>query len=128
MSDDSSSPVDTPAEVTRSLTAVWKRYAGERPEDAETEISGDVVRCVLRGAVASFDAGMSAQADGSGEPPRDAISYRRDAANAVSRVTRRRVLAVISERDTKTDVATEVFILDAARRTRPMGSEGAVAR
>jgi hypothetical protein len=123
MSDESSPPPNTPAEVTRSLSAVWKRYAYERPENAETEISGDVVRCVFRGAVANFDAGMAAQAESDGESPRDLTDYRRDAARAVSRATRRRVLAVISKRDAKTDVATEVFILDATPRTGASGSE-----
>jgi uncharacterized protein YbcI len=128
MSEETSPAADIPAEVTRSLATVWKNYAAERPEDAETEISGDVVRCVLRGAVASFEEGMAAQPDGDGEFRRDLNTYRRDAAKAVTRVTHRRVLAFISKHDAKTDVATEVFILDDTRRRAPMGTEGAIVR
>lgn len=128
MSDDASTQGDMPTEVTRSLTAVWKRYAIERPTEAETEIDGSVVRCVLRGAVESFEKGMAAQSDGDGKPARDLKTYRRDAAAAVSRATHKRVLAVISDHDAETDVATEVFVLDGGFREVPMGSEGAIAR
>lgn len=130
MTDETSPPADLPTEVTRSLTALWKRYAIERPAEAETEISGSVVRCVLHGAVENFEKGMAAQADDDrdGKSARDVTTYRRDAAAAVSKATHKRVLAFISDHDAKTDVATEVFVLDGSLRNAPMGSEGAIAR
>jgi hypothetical protein len=114
------------AEVTRSLSAVWKRYSATRPTNVETEIDGSKVRCVLRGAVGDFELGMSEQAEDDGA--RDMTSYRRDASAAVSRATHRRVLAFISKHDADTDTATEVFVLDRDTRSAPMGTEGWIAR
>lgn len=116
-----------PAEVTRSLSAVWKRYAANRPETVETEISGNRVRCVLRDAVGDFELGLSAQDDGDGAV-RDMTTYRRDASAAVARATHRRVLAFISEHDAETDTATELFLLDRGPASAPMGTAGWIAR
>jgi hypothetical protein len=108
-------PTDLPSEITKSFTSVWRQYAGEQPGDAQTEIEGDVVRCVLKDAVGGFDKAMlaaqSAEAPETGRPLTQA-SFRMDAVAAVTRVTRRRVLAFVSDHDAKTGVAREVFILE----------------
>jgi hypothetical protein len=115
-------PTSLPSEITKSFGSVWRRYSDEEPSDAQTEIDGDVVRCLLKGAVGGFNRAMaSARADESqeAERPLTEASYRRDAMAAVARTTRRRVLAFVSDHDAKTDVAREVFILEPQRR-RPL--------
>ncbi len=116
-----------PAEVTRSLSAVWKRYSATRPPAVETEIRGNKVRCVLHDAVGDFELGLSAQ-DAADGAARDLTSYRREASAAVAKATHHRVLAFISEHDAKTDTATELFLLDRDPKPAPMGDAGWIAR
>jgi hypothetical protein len=111
-----------PAEVTTSLRSVWKKYAAEPPGEAETEIRGRVVKCVLQDAVSEFDKGMTAATELDDEEAARRLTpnrYRREAAAAVSRVTKRRVMAFVSDHDADTDVATEVFILESPPRRPP---------
>jgi hypothetical protein len=115
-------PRSLPSEITRSFGSVWRKYSDEQPSDAQTEIQGNVVRCVMTDAVGGFNRGMAAaQTEDAlnAERPLDEHTYRRDAMAAVARTTGRRVLALISKRDRKTDVAREVFILEPARPKRP---------
>jgi hypothetical protein len=115
-------PTDLPSEITKSLGSVWRRYSEDQPVDAETEIDGDVVRCVLTDAVGGFNRGIAAaSADDAAESerPLTEATYRRDAIAAVSRITRRRVLAFVSNHDSKTDIAREVFVLEPLPRRRP---------
>lgn len=102
------------AELSRSLASLWARYAGKAPTSTRTEISGDVVTCVLVGAVADYERSIRAsQARGSAEGAADVTvaAYRREAIAAVVGLTRRRVLSLVSSHDGDTDVATEVFTL-----------------
>jgi uncharacterized protein YbcI len=110
-----------PAQISSSLASVWSNYAGERPTDIDTVIRGSKISCVLRDAVKDFDDGMSASAEAEPPPERKLTTstYRNDAIKAVERVTRRRVLAFMTDHDEKTDVATEAFILESAPRARP---------
>jgi hypothetical protein len=48
------------AELTRSLTSLWTRYAGKRPTSVRTEIRGNVVTCVLADAVGDFNKSLIA--------------------------------------------------------------------
>jgi uncharacterized protein YbcI len=110
---------DIPGEISRAIGSVWTHYArGERPAGIETEISGNVVRCTLTGAVGNFEKGMAA-APAEDEPddarPRSTNAYKLDATTAVRRVTHRKVNAFVSKHDAKTDTALEVFILDGSR-------------
>jgi hypothetical protein len=69
--------------------------------------------------VSAFDAGLAASerdADGS-ERPLTALTFRRDAIAGIERLTKRRVAAFISDHDAKTDVATEIFLLEIHSRT-----------
>jgi Na+-translocating membrane potential-generating system (MpsC) len=115
-------PKGMAASVSASLASVWSAYAGERPTDVETVIAGTRVACVIKDAVHGFDAGIAASVDPeSAEDPRrlTAWTYRNAAIAAVSRTTKRKVLAFMSKHDAKTDTATEVFILDLPPRTPP---------
>jgi uncharacterized protein YbcI len=112
---DTTSVPGLPAELSGSLASVWKQYTGERPADPETQIRGNRVRCVLKDVVGLLDHSLAAAAKESdvGRQLTES-SFRRDSIAAVRRVSRRRVVAFISDHDTETDVATEVFLLEAS--------------
>lgn len=113
-----------PDEISSSLAAVWKRYSAKRPETTSTEIEGNVVRCVMPASVQDFADGPEAGEEGDGDPASRLVSYRRDAARAVARSTHCRVLAQISEHDAKTDVATEIFVLEMEPKRAAFGEPG----
>jgi uncharacterized protein YbcI len=103
------------AELTKSLTSLWTRYAGRAPTNGRTEIRGNVVTCVLADAVGDFNESMIAPRTGDtarGVVNLTSAAYKRDAVAAVVRVTRQRVASFVSSHDRDTDVATEVFTLE----------------
>jgi hypothetical protein len=99
-------------ELTRSLTSIWERHAGERPSDVSVEISGDVVKFVVR------DAGSTAsEPDGDGSVPAEGLvpaspGYQHEVITAVGRITRRRVRGFIPKRDAKAETASDTYILE----------------
>jgi uncharacterized protein YbcI len=105
---------DLSTEIGSSLASVWARYFGARPSKAETEFDGKVVRWVLADGTSEFEAGMSAQASDTETqlPERTMRGYKRDTSAAVAKTTQRRVMAMISDHDANTGVATETFILE----------------
>jgi Na+-translocating membrane potential-generating system MpsC-like protein len=112
-------PNGLPAELTRSLVSLWTQYAGVPPSKARTEIRGNVVTCVLVGAVGDFNRSMMAR------QTRDTVrgvgkltpaAYKREAVAAVVRLTRQRVASFVSSHNPDTDVATEVFTLEPSLR------------
>ncbi len=112
-------PKELSTEITNSIVLLWSRYCGIKPS-AETSISrSNRIVCVLEGAVSAFDAGLAAsERDAEGaERPLTALTCRRDAIAGIERLTKRRVAAFISDHDAKTDVATEIFLLEIPRRT-----------
>lgn len=103
------------AELTESLTSLWTNYAGKQPTGGRTEIRGNVVTCVLHDAVADFNKRMVAPRTGDAVPGVGKLTpaaYKREAIAAVVSVTRQRVASFVSDHDRRTDVATEVFILE----------------
>jgi hypothetical protein len=99
-------------ELTRSLTSIWERHAGERPSDVSIEISGDVVKFVVRDAVNTVG-----EPDGDGSVPAEGLTsaspgYQHEVITAVARITRRRVRGFIPKRDTKGEVASDTYILE----------------
>jgi hypothetical protein len=103
------------AELTKSLTSIWTRYAGKPPADGRTEIRGNVVTYVLADAVADYNRSMIAPQTRdtvAGVGRQTAAGYKREAVAAVVRVTRQRVASFVSSHDRDTDVATEVFTLE----------------
>ena len=125
MPDEPQTKQSLPEEISTSLASVWAQYVGERPSDPEIEVDGSVVRWTLKDSVSEFDAGIAASAaaaaeEGEGQRPAHTENgYKHAAAAAVTRLTRRRVTAVISKHDAKTGTVTETFILDApASRNR----------
>ncbi len=103
------------SELTESLTALWTRYAGQRPTNGRTEIRGNVVTCQLMDAVGDFNRSMESPWTGESIPGVEQLTqadYKRDAVAAVVGLTRQRVTSVLSIHDPDTDVATEIFTLE----------------
>jgi uncharacterized protein YbcI len=102
-------------EISRAIGSVWNRYAGSRPADVKTTIRDSRVQCVLNDAVADFDAALEAAASqdlASGDRRLTMYTFRREAIEAVTRITHRRILAFVCDHDAKTNTATETFIVD----------------
>jgi hypothetical protein len=99
-------------QVEASLAAVWARFAGDRPVGSSIELGGNVIRLTVPSGTEQFERGMARDDDDADAPPRTAARYEREAAQAVSKVMRRKVDAMISKHDAKTGIATEVFILE----------------
>ena len=104
---------DLSEELSRSLGSIWQRHAGGRPETTSVEISGDVVKYVMEGAVSNIDTEPSVDESGA-EVLRSPSStrYQNEAIAAVRRITRRRVRGFIPKRDEKSDLATDTYILE----------------
>ena len=103
------------AELSKSLTSLWTRYAGRRPTSTRTEIHGNVVSCVLVDAVGDFNRSMIAPQTQDTARARGVLTptaYKREAVATVVRVTHQRVVSFVSSHDRDTDVATEVFTLE----------------
>ncbi len=102
-------------EISSSLASLWNNYSGSRPSEVSTTIRDAKVRCRLEGGVHDFDAALElaeTQDIGIGERRLTMYTFRREAMEAVSRITHRRVLAFVSNHDSDANVATEVFIID----------------
>ena len=103
------------ADLTKSLSSLWTRYAGKRPTSGRTEIRGNIVTCQLIDAVNDFNKSMvypqtADSVRGVGKPT--LAEYKREAVAAVVGVTRQRVTSFMSSHDRDTDVATEIFTLE----------------
>lgn len=108
-------PGGLPGAVTKSLVSLWTEYAGGAPTDARTEIRGNVVTCVLSGAVAAYNRSMvvpQTHDTVAGVGRLTPAQYKREAVAAVTRLTHQRVASFVSSHDADTDVATEVFTLE----------------
>jgi hypothetical protein len=108
-------PLDLPAEIANAFVSLWAEYADRPPTDVRTEVHGNVVTCVLVGAVDAFEGGIGAsQADESIADPEKLTSagYKSEAVATIVRLTRQRVRSFVSRHDGETDVATEIFTLE----------------
>ena len=109
-------PPGLPAEISSALASVWNQYASKRPSGAETVIRGNRVKCVLTDAVQMLNEGLTAAETEQGRDGGRQLTpstFRNDAIAAVTRVTRCHVVAFVSDHNTQTDVATEIFRLEA---------------
>ena len=113
-----------PEEIASALAGVWKRHYAMRPTDGSAEIRGNVVRWNFEAAA---DAEATEEADAVA-PEIRLQSYRRAASAAVSKSTRCRVVALISERDADTDARTEIFVLETTSSPIEFGDPGWIAR
>lgn len=105
--------LDLSEELSRSLGSIWQRHAGGRPSTTSIELSGDVVKYVMEGAVSGIDTEPTIDESGAEvllSP--GSTRYQNEAIAAVRRITRRRVRGYIPKRDEKSDVATDTYILE----------------
>ncbi len=103
------------ADVSKSLSALWTRYAGTAPTGVRTEIRGSVLTCVLADGVADFNRAIIARQTHDtvrGVGRLTATTYKREAVAAVTKLTRQRVASFVSSHDRDTDAATEIFTLE----------------
>jgi hypothetical protein len=107
MSDPSPEPPtsgsQTGDEIGRAVGTIWQRRAGTRPKVVNTEVSGDVIRCVIE------------EESTAKRPLGDSSAYRHEATAAVAKITNRNVAAFIAKRDAKSGMATQTFILERLR-------------
>jgi hypothetical protein len=99
-------------QLTRSLSSIWERHAGERPSDVSIEISGDVVKFVIRDALSTIGEPQADESAPAELLSPDSLGYQHEVTSAVARITRRRVRGFIPKRDPKTDVASDTYILE----------------
>jgi uncharacterized protein YbcI len=102
-------------EISSSLASLWNNYSGSRPSEVSTTIRDSKVRCRLSGGVDAFDEALDLASKrdlATGERRLTMYTFRREAMEAVSRITHRRVLAFVSNHDQDKNVATEVFIIE----------------
>jgi uncharacterized protein YbcI len=103
------------SEISRAFRSLWERHAQSRPSEVVTELRDNRVRCTLADAVKSFEQGPPLAEGAAEDGPAERVpmtAYRSDAMRTVARVTGRRVMALISDRNAETDVARETFILE----------------
>ena len=90
------------------MGSIWERRAGNRPKLINTEVGGDVVRCVIEEGAAEDGVDTNGAVG-------DTNADRTEATAAVARITKRSVSAFIAKRDAKSGTATQTFILDRLR-------------
>ena len=100
-------PAEVAAQIDRSLSSIWERRDGVRPVAVKTTFEVDAVRCVIEpGARADVVAGF--------ESSLESTSYRNEAIASVSRLTRRKVDALIVKQPSK-KTTTNTFLLEPRR-------------
>jgi hypothetical protein len=85
-------------EIARSLSSIWQRRTGERPNSISATFDGEVVRCAIEADEQEVDSG-----------------YRQEACAAVTRIAHRKVSAYIASTDADTGAATQKFIFERMR-------------
>jgi uncharacterized protein YbcI len=100
-------------EISKTMAALWTRYAGVGPSSTYTEIRENTVTISLVGVVENFER-RTAPGAGVAHTALTPEAYRREAAATVGRLTRRHVLSMKTGHDRKTDVAIDVFELEKA--------------
>ena len=127
MTDQGSARPPIEDEISRSLASLWSDYSHQRPSEVRTEIRGNTVTTSLIDAVKTFDRAMITPQDHDtvrGVGKLTLAGYKRHAVAAVAGLTRQRVTRLVSSHDRDTDVATEIFTLEASLlRGRPAAGE-----
>lgn len=98
-------------EISKTMGALWTRYAGAGPSSTYTAIGDDEVTISLVGVVANFERRTAANG-GAETAPLTLASYKREASATIGRLTHRKVLSITTGHDRETDNATETFELE----------------
>jgi uncharacterized protein YbcI len=104
-----------PGAISDSLALVWREHTGRKPPGSRTYIREDLVVCVLRGGMSPYEKQLISQEEDPvvwtmREHMQAAVEH--DEVAEVERLTGRRVTSFLSDHDTKSDVAAELFLLE----------------
>jgi hypothetical protein len=104
--------VEVETQIGRSLSAIWERHDGARPQAIDTTCEADVVRCVIEPGTREADGDQAGEEFSSSI---DSTAYRNEAMASVGKHTRRTVKALIAKSPSKAKT-TNTFILERRRR------------
>jgi len=93
-------------ELNRALGSVWARHTGQRPDSIDTEVKGDLIKCVIEEAEAD------AERSDDDAPLLTVSAQRGEAIASVRRATRRRVVGFVTKQNKQTGTWTQTFILE----------------
>lgn len=104
-----------PGAISNSLALVWREHTGRKPPGARTYIREDLVLCLLRGGMSPYEKQLISHEENPmvwtmREHMQTAVQH--DEVAEVERLTGRRVMSFLSDHDTKSDVAAELFLLE----------------
>jgi uncharacterized protein YbcI len=112
------------SQISTAIVGLYHDHFGKGPTAAKTYVLDDLVICVLRDGLTTIEKTLFER--GKGDTVREMRSAFQDAVadrftSAVEEVTRRRVVAFMSQAHINPDLAIEVFFLDG-----PLGENGAL--
>jgi uncharacterized protein YbcI len=114
---DSHAIVDSslPGAISNSLALVWREQTGRKPPGARTYISEDLVVCLLQGGMSPYEKQLINEEENPAvwtmrEHMRIAVET--DEVAEVERLTGRRVVSFLSDHNTGSDLAAELFVLE----------------
>jgi uncharacterized protein YbcI len=112
------------SQISTAIVGLYHDHFGKGPTGAKTYVLDDLVICVLRDGLTTVERTLFER--GKGDTVREMRSAFQDAVadrftSAVEEVTRRRVVAFMSQAHINPDLAIEVFFLDGA-----LGENGAL--
>jgi uncharacterized protein YbcI len=112
------------SQISTAIVGLYHDHFGKGPTGAKTYVLDDLVICVLRDGLTTVERTLFER--GKGDAVREMRSAFQDAVadrftSAVEEVTRRRVVAFMSQAHINPDLAIEVFFLDGA-----LGENGAL--
>ncbi len=115
------------AAISKAVVNAFHEYIGRGPTKARTSIRDDLVVCLLENSLTKAE--QSLVADGREQlvlDTRRAFQHtmRADLVAAVEALTKRRVIAFMSNNHIDPDIATETFLLE-PRALKPVDSDGA---
>lgn len=108
-----------PGAISKSLALIWRDQTGMKPPGARTYINEDLVVCVLQGGMSPYEKQLIGEEQNPAvwtmrEHMRTAVEA--DEVAEVERLTGRRVVSFLSDHDTGSDLAAELFVLEPPSR------------
>ncbi len=115
------------AAISKAVVNAFQEYIGRGPTKARTSIRDDLVVCLLENSLTKAE--QSLVDDGRGQLVLDTRrafqqTMRTDLDDAVEALTKRTVIAFMSDNHIDPDLATETFLLE-PRALKPVDSDGA---
>lgn len=108
-----------PGAISSSVALVWQEQTGTKPPGARTYISENLVVCLLQGGMSPYEKQLiNEEEDPAVWTMREhmRIAVEADEVAEVERLTGRRVVSFLSDHDTGSDLAAELFVLEPLSR------------